>query len=346
MAKQLTESVIKYQRAAHAGNTHASYGTGGRRYLAFGKMAGILQLFPATDDLLCQFAAMLADEGIAFKTIKVYLYGVRSIQLSKGLAFTEMRHRYQVHMTLRGIRRTIGDASKPKMPITVPLLRKFAQTVRILRDTPNQRVRWGAIWAAILLGFFGMLRKDNLTKGKSKAFNDQQGLTRNDVQLADATQTKMAVLWLRIRYSKTNQTQDIPLVIPVAATGDELCPVAAVQRHKHETEGTGNMNLFLVDNKGTRGNKFVPLTHADLVKGIKELAAAAGVDATKYSGHSLRRGGATMAFQMGVSSHLIKQQGGWKSDAVFLYHELSATDRLRLPTLMAQKAARMSYTTY
>jgi integrase len=122
--------------------------------------------------------------------------------------------------------------------------------------------------------------------------------------------------------------------------------VAAVQRHKHETEGTGNMNLFLVDNKGTRGNKFVPLTHADLVKGIKELAAAAGVDATKYSGHSLRRGGATMAFQMGVSSHLIKQQGGWKSDAVFLYHELSATDRLRLPTLMAQKAARMSYTTY
>ena len=37
---------------------------------------------------------------------------------------------------------------------------------------------------------------------------------------------------------------------------------------------------------------------------------------------------------------MIKQQGNWKSDAVFLYHQLSVADRLRLPTLMAQKVAQ------
>ena len=50
-----------------------------------------------------------------------------------------------------------------------------------------------------------------------------------------------------------------------------------------------------------------------------------------------------MAFRLGVSSHLIQQQGGWKSDAVFLYHQqLSAEDRLRLPALMAARTAQLA----
>ena len=145
-----------------------------------------------------------------------------------------------------------------------------------------------------------MLRKDNLTKGKQTAFNNQQGLTREDVRLHDATAGRRAVLWLRIRYSKTNQTQGEPLVIPVAATGDELCPVEAVRTHMAETTSGGSDNLFPTKGEGPRGGQLKPLTHAPvLVSGIEELANAAGVDPAEYAGHSLRRGGATMAFQMG-----------------------------------------------
>jgi integrase len=343
VATRLAESALKYQRAAHADNTHDAYGTAGRRYLAFGIKAGYQRLFPATDKLLCQFASMLADEGLAFKTIKVYLFGIRTIQLKQGMPFEDMRQRYLLYMTLQGIRKMIGDASKRKMPITVELLRLFAGLVRLLREVLGQRVKWGSIWAAILLGFFAMLRKDNLTKGKSKAFNDMQGLTRDDIQFVEATAGKPAVMWVRIRYSKTNQTRKPPVIIPVAATGDELCPVEAVRSHMRETQGTGETNLFLVKGKGS---KFVPLTHVNLVAGIKELATAAGVDPKQYSGHSLRRGGATMAFQMGLSTHLIKNHGVWKGDSVYLYHELSAKDRLRLPMLMAQATARKSVMSY
>ena len=333
--------VREYRRAAHANNTHATYSTAGRRYSAFGEKFGIRALFPATDDLLCEFASYLAHtEHLTYGTIKGYLFGIRSIQLDMGMDFPAMRERYPVHQTLKGIRRKIGDCSKPKMPVTVPILKQFARTVRTKRADPAQRVRWGAIWAAVLVGFFGMLRKDNLTKGKQTAFNNQQGLTREDVRLHDATAGRRAVLWLRIRYSKTNQTQGEPLVIPVAATGDELCPVEAVRTHMAETKSGSSDNLFLTKGEGPRGGQLKPLTHAVLVSGIKELAKAAGMDPAAYAGHSLRRGGATMAFQMGVSSHLIKQQGNWKSDAVFLYHQLSVADRLRLPTLMAQKVAQ------
>jgi hypothetical protein len=337
----------RMQREALADNTHLAYSTAARRYNGFGDRFDFDELYPATDQLLSDFATFLMSERLAYQTIKNYLFGVRSTQLNLGMEFPPMCERYLVRQTLKGIRRNIGDERHPKMPITVALLRRFARVVNTKRCDPTLRVRWGAIWAAILVGFFGMLRKDNLTKGKSNAINGRQGLTRNDVRLRAENSKRPAVAWLQLRYSKTNQTRQTPLVIPVAATGDELCPVAAVTQHLRETShGTtkeDNLLLMPAGRKPKDGpTPLVPLTHTVLVGAIKELATATGVDADKYAGHSLRRGGATMAFRMGVSSHLIKQQGGWKSDAVFLYHQLSAEDRLRLPALMATHTAQLA----
>lgn len=334
--------MLAYRRAAHADNTHSTYATAGNRYERFGATFALGALYPATDTLLCRFATYLATEKLAFGTIKIYLFGIRSIQLDKGMEFRSMRERYELHQTLQGIRRTIGTTRHPKMPITIPLLRKFATIVERKRADPKQKIRWGAIWAAILVGFFGMLRKDNLTAGKKTAFNDRQGLTRRDVQFKTAKHSNKTVAWLRIRYSKTNQTGGEPLVIPVAAQTDSLCPVTALRVHMAETTSSLDDNLFLMKGSGERGCKPKALTHSQLVQGIKELAKDAGLDPKTFAGHSLRRGGATLAFQLGVDTHYIQQHGGWKSDAVYLYHELSWADRLRLPTLMA-KAANASF---
>jgi hypothetical protein len=342
MAGSLTlqEMVDKYIRAAHSENTHDSYGTGVRRYARFGREKDRPNLFPASDKILCEFAAYLAEEDLAFRTIKGYLFGVRHAQLEMGLGFPQMEGRYTLQMVLRGIRHTVGDVRKPKMPITLQLLRRFAQEVRKRRkeDLPSKRVLWGARWAAILVGFFAMLRKDNITKGKKGALNERQGLQRNDVRFTEATRSRPAIMWLRLRYSKTNQAWEAPLIVPVAATGDDLCPVNGVKNHLAETTGGPKDNLFLTRRVDKPGAKQTPLPHTGFVTGIKTLAGAAGVDPKKYAGHSLRRGGATLAFQLGIRSHLIQGQGGWKGDSVFLYNELSAADRLELPTLMARAA--------
>lgn len=89
-----------FRRAAHADNTHSTYSTAGRRYKLFGERFELSDLYPATDVLLCRFAAYLAKENLAFGTIKSYLFGIRSIQLDKGMEFPSMRERYELQQTL------------------------------------------------------------------------------------------------------------------------------------------------------------------------------------------------------------------------------------------------------
>ena len=44
------------------------------------------------------------------------------------------------------------------------------------------------------------------------------------------------------------------------------------------------------------------------------------MDSTRYSGHSLRAGGATDLFVARVPYYIIKKMGRWKSDAAMLYY--------------------------
>ncbi|KAI0820425.1 hypothetical protein BC628DRAFT_1276145, partial [Trametes gibbosa] len=62
-------------------------------------------------------------------------------------------------------------------------------------------------------------------------------------------------------------------------------------------------------------------------KGVSILVAAApdtrltalGLDSSKYSGHSFRRGAATSAAAVGYADHEIQLLGRWRSDAYKLY---------------------------
>jgi integrase len=51
---------------------------------------------------------------------------------------------------------------------------------------------------------------------------------------------------------------------------------------------------------------------------VKGRIAAAGIDPSMYSGHSLRAGLATSAAQVGIASWKIRQQTGHASDAMLL----------------------------
>jgi hypothetical protein len=55
------------------------------------------------------------------------------------------------------------------------------------------------------------------------------------------------------------------------------------------------------------------------VSRLKQGLVAAGVDQTLYSAHSLRRGGASYAHEIGLSPVQIKQRGDWASSAFEKY---------------------------
>ena len=78
------------------------------------------------------------------------------------------------------------------------------------------------------------------------------------------------------------------------------------------------------------------ITATSLNNGIKHLVSMLSLDPDDFPSHSLRRGGATFAFQCGIPSELIKLQGDWRSDAYMLYLTLPLADRLVLSQLIKQ----------
>ena len=57
-----------------------------------------------------------------------------------------------------------------------------------------------------------------------------------------------------------------------------------------------------------------------LRKIIKQAVSSIGLDPTRYSGHSLRAGGATDLFAARVPYWVIKKMGRWTSDAALRYY--------------------------
>ncbi|KAK3257901.1 hypothetical protein CYMTET_33022, partial [Cymbomonas tetramitiformis] len=321
---------------AYAESTQRSYDTGVKAFLTFcvrfACLGTLEPLLPASDATLARFIAFSAW-FVQPGTIKSYLAGVRSLHLQQGVEWTPVAHRFWVAAALQGVRRRWDRPAKPVMPITLRDLARMAEFADM------ESITGLALWAAILVGFYRLFRKDNLTVGKSQAWNARGALVREDVLFAEAGD----VVWIRVRHSKTIQCGERYHWVPlVAVPGSRLCPVEALRRLMLATEGLPEeAPLFQVEGRGKRG-ALVPMAHAALVAGLKSLAVQVGLDPARYAGHSLRRGGATAAMRLNVEKLYIKLQGDWKSDCWERYCELDDEQRLILPAAFAEAAKELS----
>jgi hypothetical protein len=123
-------------------------------------------------------------------------------------------------------------------------------------------------------------------------------------------------------------------LVPLVASGGVLCPVATLRQHISDFPAPPSSLLFL--GSLASGRSPIPLSHTAFVSKMKTMLAAAGHDPSRFAGHSLRRGGATLAFGLNCPKHLIQLQGGWLSGVVYRYHEVATASRLVLPVAMAR----------
>jgi len=79
-----------------------------------------------------------------------------------------------------------------------------------------------------------------------------------------------------------------------------------------------------------------------LRKHIKLCCKAIGLDDSRYSGHSLRAGGATDLFVARVPYAVIKKAGRWLSDACLLYYRDSAHVQRKVFAAFDRLAARLA----
>ena len=166
---------------------------------------------------------------------------------------------------------------------------------------------------AVTFGFFAFLRISNLAPPTLHTFDHTRHTTFADVvQQGDA-------LVVKLKWTKTRKRSQNAVAIPLPALGNTaLCPVRAWNLY------TGKFREFqprpdtplLVSTEKPQGQ---PLTIPALRKLFHRACTDANLQDAGYTPHSLRRGGATTAYEAGVTINEIKRHGTWRSDAVESY---------------------------
>lgn len=272
--------------------------------------AGGFRAVPASEPVLCRFVSHIAEAGLKFRTIKVYLSAVRFLHIAEGEGDPFGPSLHRLHYILQGVRRVEaekGTEKRPRLPMSPDILRK-------MKAVWEAEPRSDAImlWAACCLGFFGFLRSGEMTVPADNTYDPACHLSRKDIAVDDPANP--GVLRVTIKQSKTDPfRKGIDLFI--GKTSADLCPVKALLKYL-VVRGKKEGPLFVFGD-----GRF--LTRQRLVEAVRQALSKAGMDPTQYCGHSFRIGAATTAARQGMEDSVIKTLGRWRS--------LAYLDYIRIP---------------
>jgi len=322
--------IEEHLNASLADRTSLTYNSQCNQFLMFAFWTcGAKPFLPASDTLLCQYLEWQIG-SVDPKNLGGYLSAIRNLHLSLGLPWVELRDRHIVRWVIKGMRGLIGTPRKQKLAMTPELLVRMRLCGKIRWCDPRMKV----IWAAMLLAFFTMSRKDNFSVDKIDAFNPRKHLTRSDVKVLKSG------VHCTFRRSKTNQFGSrVHQVFALASPGTILDPKAAVEEaFAVAPRARPSDPAFLLPS----ANGLAPLTHFVFVGSVKHCVQQVGLDPSGYSGHSFRRGGATLAHRLGIDPLLIKRMGDWSSDAYMDYVDPHTPEGLvSLPVAMTSLCAQL-----
>jgi integrase len=281
----LGERTREYLEAARSANTRRAYRNDWARFAAWCAGHGLPSL-PAAPTTV----ALYLTEGVvslSISTLGRHLVSIAQAHRAAGLATPTTDA--IVASVWRGIRRTHGTAQVGKSALLTDDLRGLV--ARLPEGAAGTRDR-----AMLLLGFAGAFRRSELV-----------GLDVADLEL------RSEGLVVTLRRSKTDQEGAGQTVGIPFGRNPETCPVLAV-RAWLELVGTVGPLFVSVDRFG----RVAPtrLSDRDVARIVKRAAEAAGLDPSRFAGHSLRSGLATSAAAAGVEERQIMAQTRHRSVVV------------------------------
>jgi len=253
--------------------------------------------------------AFLSRDNLKYSSICQYTSAARQLHILLGLPDTVFDSAL-VKSVQVGFRRVLGDEANRKLPITNGILLKL---IPFLKENSGLK-------AIILTGFFSFARKANLVAPSLAQFDPNINLCRGSFVFTD---------WgaiMKLAHTKTVQFYERTLYIPLVKVSNcELCPVQALKDHFQASPVAADKPAFYHHNKTGQWQAY---TYDTLTRDLKQVLSMAGLDSAKYSAHSLRRGGASFAHQIGVDLPLIQAQGDWASLSVLCYLSRPLDQRL------------------
>jgi site-specific recombinase XerD len=278
------EHVREFIRASKAHNTIRGYQADWRHFCAWCESRGGLQSLPATPDAVAAFIAECAGT-LKPGSIQRRLNAIA--EAHKAAGFESPTHHAFVRNTMKGIRRTKGTAPAQKAPA-------LTEEIRTMGEAAGDGTIGARDRALILLGFAGAFRRSELV-----------GLDVEDCAIGRDGLT------IILRRSKIDQEGAGRKVGIPYGSNPETCPIRTIQLWM-EQAGVAAGPLFRSINRQGKV-KSRRLSGIDVARIIKKLAQRAGLDASKYAGHSLRAGHATSAAIGGASERSIMNQTGHRS---------------------------------
>ena len=280
---------------------------------------------PATQRTILCYIAYLA-RTLKPQSISNYTNIIRLLHLEAGLS-NPLENNFGVKNLKRGIARKLGAPPKQKQPITAEIMMAMYDQLSLMSSKEI------SFWACCCVGFFGFLRKSTLLPTSSNNLNDDGFLQRGDVEFLDNT-----TFLLHIKKTKTIQNHERVLTLPfVSCPVTPLCPVTAVMDMIIVSPIDDCHPLFsYIENGDIR-----TWTHSSFTTKLKSLIKNAGFDQSDYSCHSFRRGGATLAFRLGMTMNEIKKRGDWVSSAVNEYVYIQEDQELKMAESLVRGAAEL-----
>jgi integrase len=205
----------------------------------------------------------------------------------KAVGAESPTHNALVRNTMKGIRRTIGTAPGQKAAT-------LTDDIRAMVDATDAGIIGIRDRALILLGFAGAFRRSELV-----------GL---DVDDCVFSKDGLTVTLRRLKVDQEGVGRKIG--IPYGSN-PETCPVRTMQAWIEQAAITAGPVFRSINRHGHV--KAGRLSGIDVARVVKKLVDRAGLDASKYAGHSLRAGHATSAAIAGASERSIMNQTGHRS---------------------------------
>jgi site-specific recombinase XerD len=260
--------------------------------------AGGLPAMPASPEAVALYASDLAARGAKASTISRRLTAISVLHKSSGLESPSSDAR--VRDVYKGILREHGSYGEGAAPLLTPTIRRMI--LAMPRDTAARKKSAARDAAMLLLGYAGAFRRSELASLKVE-----------DVEFVEDGATVL------LRRSKTDRKgKGTKKAIPYGSH-PETCPVRNLKRwlevlsaEPDPAEEGGITPLFRpIDRHGNV--KATAISDRSVCEVVKKRAQGAGLDRSRYSGHSLRAGLATAASAAGVPQKSIMDQGDWKS---------------------------------
>ena len=208
-----------------------------------------------------------------FSTLKRRIASISVIHKLKG-HYLDTKHPI-IMENLHGIKRTLGSRQKAKKPLLINDLKL------IIKAIDKEKIRDKAI---ILIGFAGGFRRSELVN----IYKDDLEFVTEGVKIL-------------IRKSKTDQSGEGSIKAIPYFDNEEFCPVIALKNFIDKR--------FANTNEG----KVFEISDKSVALIIKKYAEKAGLDSSKYAGHSLRSGFATTAAEFGAEERNIMAMTGHKT---------------------------------